>query len=133
LSIGLGSTANTHLSAALAVFSSINPILFLFGTTNGFNVLGYDSGFATMIFGIGFFGYLLFLAVLSEMLTYLNRNIHPIKYYMMALIFAWFGTTHLVSSTWSPMVSFLLFFLVGLSSGVVKRKEIKIEEHTFNK
>jgi len=133
LNMGLGSTANTHLSAALAVFDLINPLLLLFGAENGFQVLNSDSGFATIIFGIGFIGYFLFMIVLSEMLTYLNKNIHPIKYYMMSLILAWFGTTHLVSSTWSPMVSFLLFFLIGLSLGVVKRKEIVIEEHTFNK
>jgi hypothetical protein len=132
LNIGLGSTANTHLNAALAVFKLINPMLLLFGATNEFQVLNSDSGFATIVFSIGLIGYLLFLLVLAEILTYLNKNSHPIKYYMMALVFAWFGTTHLVSSTWSPMVSFLLFFLIGLSTGVVK-KDKDIEKNIINK
>jgi hypothetical protein len=132
LNIGLGSTANTHLNAALVVFKFINPVFILFGNGGEFNVLHSDSGFATIIFGIGFVGYFLFLLVLAEMLTYLNRNIHPIKYYMMALVFAWFGTTHLVSSTWSPMASFLLFFLIGLSSRVIKSKEVNLVQNSSN-
>jgi hypothetical protein len=128
----IGNTGHTHLAAALAIFDVVNPMLLLFGAPSEFQVLNSDSGFATIIFGIGFVGYFLFLLVLAEMLTYLNRNIHPIKYYMMALVFAWFGTTHLVSSTWSPMASFLLFFLIGLSSRVIKSKEVNLVQNSSN-
>ena len=124
--LSIENTANTHLAAAMSVFESKISASMIFGNIEKFQVLNSDSGFATIVHGIGFLGYFLFVMVMAEMLHFLSKQHGRFRFYGMALILGWFSVTHLVSSTWSPMVSFLLFFLLGLSTNMPNSVNVKL-------
>ncbi len=118
--LGITSTTMAHVQATLEVFQ-FSPKELLFGKKcEEFDILNSDSGFATIIFSIGFIGYILFtfgiIKILKEVIK--NSDFIFLRLIMFSLIIAWFIVLHFKSDVWSPLGNFIIFFTAGLVSNL---------------